>query len=188
MRRWQDPAACRVLIDVLHDDNETVQEWAAAAVGDVGCTDAVLALEDLRRQQLRDGVPPHFTGPVAVRRSLTRLGARDPIVPPEVEKLSVHLRSLGKAWPVGVAADAVEALARHDQVVLYVMFWRQDPSREPYWQEHEGAGWSLNLDLPWQDNVIAGREAALIEISGATNSYGLLVKVEWIDRSDLESH
>ena len=186
MVRWEDRAACEALTDLLDDDNETVREWAAGAVGAIGCIGAVPALEGLRQRQLRDGVPPRFTGPVAVRHALTQLGARDPVLPAEVQELSVQARNLGTVWPLNVVATAIEVLARHDQAVLYVMFWRQEPSGELYWQDHERSGWSLDSDRPWEENVTAGREAALLEIECAPDTDELLASLEWIDRSDLE--
>lgn len=66
------------------------------------------------------------------------------------------------------------------------MLWRQGKDGQLYGQSHESLSWSFDLDAGWHRNVLAAREAALVEASALPQHRdGLMVSMEWIDAVDV---
>lgn len=55
-----DQRACSSLIALLRDDDATVVEWSASALGSLGCREAVMPLLELRSRLVAIRVPPDW--------------------------------------------------------------------------------------------------------------------------------
>lgn len=179
-----DPAAGPALIDLLSNQNETVREWSAWAVAELGVRDAVPALVDAYQRQRASGGGPECGEAVAIRRALTALGARRDIVPPLTASLLTRVGRLERAWPSARLADVVNDLADHDQAVLYFQLWATIDGGT-CWNGHESLDEPLDVDRPWPRVVEATREAALIEAALVVSRSNLFATIEWVDHADL---
>lgn len=123
---------------------------------------------------------------MAVRGALAVLGARRPVVPPLLrQQAAVHRTGL-VVWPASSLERLVDELAKAGQVLLYFMVWRQGENGQLYSQSHESLSWSFDRNADWRVNVLAAREAALIEGSALPQRRdGLMVSMEWIDQVDV---
>ncbi|GIJ46740.1 hypothetical protein Val02_36260 [Virgisporangium aliadipatigenens] len=176
-------AAGPVLIDLLSSEHDTVREWSALAIEQLGVRGAVPALQAAyRRLRLGDGRLDDGEA-VALRRVLTQLGARQEVMPPLTASLRVSDRALDRLWPVGPLTDLVNDLADHGQAVLYFMLFSVT-DRGTFWQGHESLGQELDRRAPWSEFVEAARENALLEAAFVPAQPHLFVDLEWIDESD----
>jgi hypothetical protein len=114
-----DAAAGPALIDLLGSEHETVREWSAWAIGELGIREAALMLLAAYRRQRASGDGPDRTEAVAIRHALTVLGARQEVLPPLTASLRTRAGSLKRTWPSARLVDVVNDLADHDQAVLY---------------------------------------------------------------------
>lgn len=173
------------LTALLRDEDETVREWAAGALGRLGYAPAVPELLALRQRLLIEQVPLDWTQPVAVRGALTALGQRRVVVPAAL-RATVESRATGQVWPAAQLEDLLSALAAADQVVLYFQVWRRHERFGLTGQPHEASGWQLTTAGDWSDQVQQAYEAALLEASDLPPDRGdLVVSIEWIAASDV---
>jgi hypothetical protein len=115
-----DQRACSTLITLLRNDDATVVEWAARALGSLGCREAVASLLELRARLVATRVPPDWTGPVALRHALSDLGARQAVVP--VVSVNLKVQRPDTDMELFRSADlttVIEDLAGASQVILY---------------------------------------------------------------------
>ncbi len=185
-----DRTACTGLITLLDEDDDIAREWAAEALGSLGCTDAVPALTALKDRMITARVPPHWTGPVRVRRALTDLGARIPVAPPLTRSLA--LPKEGSAlWSSAAIPDVVADLAAAQQVVLGFSLWWATTDGHRYWEGHDSVDWVFDWDSPWDANVRDACEAALTDAAFVPDGPYLpspgkmTAHIEWIDESDI---
>src|SRR5882672_1087056 len=80
-QRIGDRRAASVLIPMLRSDHDTVREWAGGALGDLDVREAVPELHAAYGRTKDRGTPPDWTEPQAIRDALTKLGAREDVVP-----------------------------------------------------------------------------------------------------------
>lgn len=180
----EDPRACPALLQLLTDGAETVVEWSASALGAMGCRDAIGPVQEVRSRAVVEQVPPDWTGPVAFRRALTDLGARQPVVPRLTTELLRQEGSSGmQVVPAGHLPAVVEDLAEHDQVVLGLTLWRLGGDGHLYWTQGTYEEWDFDWSAPWVWSVAAAKQAALIAAESVASD--LLVRIEWIDESDV---
>jgi hypothetical protein len=67
-----DQRACSSLMALLRDDDATVIEWSASALGSLGCGEAVVPLLELRSRLVATRVPPDWVARwLCVARSVT---------------------------------------------------------------------------------------------------------------------
>jgi hypothetical protein len=183
-----DARACSSLISLLQDDDTTVVEWSAQALGRLGCRQAVGPLLDLRSRMVAARVPPDWTGPVALRWALSALGARQAVVPEKTARLKVQ--RAGRAMQLFRSADltaVIDDLARHSQVLLYFQVWRTENEDHLYWVRGEHEQWTFDWSAPWSDNVAAAHAVARANAARLVPQPDLLVQPEWIDRDDLSA-
>lgn len=180
----KDQRACPALLELLADDDETVVEWSASALGVLRCHDAIGPLRDVWSRAVAAQVPPDWTGPVALRRALTDLGARQPVVPSLTARLLQQENdSEMQLVPSAHLAAVVEDLADHDQVVLGFTLWHVAEDGHLHWTDSRHAEWDFDWSARWMDSVAAARQAALD--AAATVAPRLLVHIEWVDETDL---
>jgi hypothetical protein len=79
-----DPRCGPVLITLLDGEDPPVREWATMTFAELHIDGAV---EPLRRACPKPRTLPDWAEPGGIRRALTELGARTPVVPP----LTAHL-------------------------------------------------------------------------------------------------
>jgi HEAT repeat protein len=179
-----DAAAGPALIDLLGSEHETVREWSAWAIAELGLREAVPKLRAAYRRQRVSGDGPDWTEAVAIRHALTVLGARLVVLPPLTASLRTTAGSIQRAWPSARLADVVNDLADHDQAVLYFQLWAviDDGS---FWNGRERLDEPLDFGKPWRKVVDDARESALVEAAFVVARPNLFVTVEWIDRADV---
>ncbi|WP_232234172.1 HEAT repeat domain-containing protein [Micromonospora chokoriensis] len=179
-----DAAAGPVLIDLLGSADETVREWSARAVAELGVREAVPQLRAAYRQQRLSGGELDWSEAVAIRAALTALGARHEVLPPLTAALRTTAASIQSAWPSARLVDVVNDLADHDQAVLYFMLWAVIDGRA-FWNGHESVDEPLDVGKPWRQVVEDARESALLEAALVVPRPNLFATVEWIDRADV---
>lgn len=182
--RLGDAAAGPALIDLLGSGHETVREWSASAIAELGVREAVPTLWAAYRRQRLSGDGPDWTEAVAIRHALTVLGARHEVLPPLTASLRTTAGSIQRAWPAARLVDVVNDLADHDQAVLYFQMWAVIDGGM-FWNGHEGLDEPLDLGRPWPRVVADARESALIEVAFVVARPNLFATVEWIDRADV---
>ncbi|WP_330440903.1 HEAT repeat domain-containing protein [Micromonospora sp. NBC_00821] len=178
-----DAAAGPALIDLLSSEHETVREWSALAIAELGLREAVPKLRDAYRRQRGSGDGPDWTEAVAIRHALTVLGARQEVLPPLTASLPTTAGSIQRAWPSARLVDVINDLADHDQAVLYLQLWAVTDGRT-FWNDHERLDKPLDFGKPWQQVVEDARESALIEAAFVVARPNLFATVEWIDCAD----
>lgn len=184
LEAWSYAAAAPALTELLADESSTVRQWAAAALGQLGCIEAVPELQRLHSRLRAEDVPPDWIEPVAVRRALRDLGARQQVVPPALAR-SVEHREHGDVWPAAIIGQLLDQLAEHGQVILGFQLWRQDDGTRLFWQDHASLGWQLDRSTDWKTNVEGAVDAARTEAACLPDDRaGLFVTMEWIDSSD----
>jgi hypothetical protein len=181
----QDARACAALLALLADEDETVMEWSAEALGALRCPDAVQPLERVLARLIAEQVPPDWIVPITVRVALAELGARRPVVPSVTTNLQVR-RDDTETWLCRSSdlAAVVDDLAEHRQVVLGFTLWRIRGDGLS-WTKCPCDDWSFDWSARWADNVSAAWQAARRSISTITPSSDLLAHVSWIDEADV---
>ncbi|MEV0190672.1 HEAT repeat domain-containing protein [Kitasatospora purpeofusca] len=106
----KDPRPGSALIDLLESENATVRQWAATALADLGIQRAVPALRRAYEAFRQRGEAPDDCEGTALRRALTDLGAREPVLPPRAAALRASPDILDQAWPT---AHLAEGRSRH---------------------------------------------------------------------------
>jgi PBS lyase HEAT-like repeat-containing protein len=181
-----DPRACSSLIALLRDDDATVVEWSARALGSLGCREAVGPLVELRSRLVAARVPPDWTGPVVLRRALSDLGARQAVVPVVTANLKVQRADLGmQFFRSADLTTVIEDLAGLSQVILYFQVWRIGDDGRLYWVQGDREEWAFDWSAPWSDNVAAAHAVARANAARLVPEPDLLVQPEWIDEEDL---
>ncbi len=169
------------LRSLLHSENETVREWAAYALGEFGAVDAVPQLEQLLSASRQRGTPPDWTEPVAIRRALTKLGARRKVIPLRLADQVVEVTDLEHAVPGEKLELALAALREADQVVLYFQRWRP-------WRDTSswigGSGWELDWTSPWKTLVSDSHREASEAARTQAREEAAIVTIEWMAESD----
>jgi hypothetical protein len=170
-----DARAGSVLIAMLRDEDDTVREWSARALGELGVRDAV---PELRRAYQAVRVPLDWSEPVAIRVALTALGARKEVLP---ARSAVDEGLLRQAWPVEHLPEVIEQLADARQLVLYFMYWKR-------WRDThtfvDTPSWELDWALPWDALVESARRDALEAARQAGTPDATLATVTWMDEAD----
>jgi hypothetical protein len=182
---YGDRRAGPALVGLLNDADTTVRERAANALGALGYAEAGPALVRLKARLLRDLVRPDVTEAVAVRSVLTLFGLQRRVTP-DLTRTLARDTGHGQVWPVARLAEVLRDLADHDQVVLYFMIWRVGDHGQLYWTARERAGWAFDRSLPWSENVVGAREAALLEAAFIQDTADLVAMIEWIDEGDVD--
>lgn len=178
-----DIAAGPVLIDLLSSEHDTVREWSASTIEQLGISDAVQALQAAyQRLRVRDGELDGGEA-AAIRSALTRLGARKEVMPPLTASLLVSERGLDRAWPVDRLTHVINDLADHRQAVVYFMLFSVT-DRGTVRLGHELLDSDLDWHAPWLEVVEAARENALVEAAVADQRPHPFVTLEWIAESD----
>jgi hypothetical protein len=179
-----DTAAGPALIDLLASEHDTVRDWAAQAIAELGVREAVPMLQVAYQRQRASGDGPDWTEAVAIRHALTVLGARREVLPPLTASSRTTAGSIQRAWPATRLVEVVNDLADHDQAVLYFKLWAVIDG-SAYWNGHDRLDQALDLAKPWRQVVAEARESALIEAAFVVARPNLFATVEWIDRADV---
>jgi hypothetical protein len=176
-----DARAGAVLVPMLRDSDDTVREWAARALGELGVREAVPELHSAYDAVRRRGTPLDWTEPERIRSALTALGARPEVVPERVAELSVSDRKIGRWWPAEHLPEVIEQLADARQLVLYFMYWER-------WRDGriwvDTPSWELDWSLAWNALVETARSGALEAVRQAGTPAGTLATVSWMDEAD----
>ncbi len=179
-----DVAAGPALIGLLGSEDDTVREWSAWAIAELGVRDAVPVLRDAYRRQRLSGNGPDWTEAVAIRHALTVLGARQEVLPPLTASLQTIAGSMRRAWSSARLVDVVNDLADHDQAVLYFQLWAVIEGGT-FWNGHEQLDEPLDFGKPWRQIVEDARESALVEAAIVVARPNLFTTLEWINRADV---
>jgi hypothetical protein len=121
---------------------------------------------------------------VAIRHTLTVLGARQEVLSPLTASLRTTAGSMQRVWPAARLVDVVDDLADHDQAVLYFQLWVVTDGGT-FWNDYERLDGPLDFGQPWQQVVVDARESVLIEVALVVPRPNLFASVEWIDRADV---
>jgi hypothetical protein len=124
-----DERAGPTLIALLDSEDHVVREWAAGALGELRINDAIDPLKLAYERVKARRTPLHWTEPLAIRNALTRLGAREEIIPPSVARL--RLQRMGpnprhyweRSWEREHVAEVIDALADAGQAIVTVIAW-----------------------------------------------------------------
>ncbi len=122
-----DVAAGSVLTELLSSEHDTVREWSARALAELGVREAVPALRAACRRQRASGDGPDLTEAAEIRDALTVLGGRRPVVPPLTASLRVPVPGtdpVWRAWPPGRLEEVINELAGYRQAVLCLQVWQ----------------------------------------------------------------
>jgi hypothetical protein len=66
-----------------------------------------------------------------------------------------------------------------------LVIWRVADHGQLSWTQHDGVDWAFDRSLPWSENVVGGRDAALLEAEFVQDTGDLVAMIEWIDESDV---
>jgi hypothetical protein len=143
----------------------------------------VPALSAAYRRQRASGDPPDYSEAVGLRHALTVLGGRRPVLPPLTASYATTVQGPGEVWPAAHAAEVVDDLAGHGQVVLYLQLW-QVRDGTAYWRRHDSLDGDLDWTAPWPQLVHAARESALLEAAFLPQQHDFVMTVKWIDELD----
>jgi hypothetical protein len=179
----KDPRAGRVLIALLASEFDTVRDWAAGALGELGIDDAIQPLMEAYNATKQRGTPPDWTEPESIRSALTALGARKPVVPPFTASLAMRTRYGFDAWPSIRLADVLEDLATYKQVVAYFQLWRVKDSDDLYWIR--GSGYKLDWNLPWDELVVEASQRSRAAATALEPGPDTVATISWLNSSDL---
>lgn len=183
-----DPRACSSLIGLLRDDDATLVEWSARALGNLGCREAIVPLLELRSRLVATRLPPDWTGPVALRRALSDLGARQAVVPVVTANLKVQRSDTGmELFRSADLTTVIEDLAGARQVILYFQVWRIRDDGHLYWVQSDHEKWQFDWSAPWSGNVAAAHAVARANAAKLVPEPDLLGQLEWIDEGDLSA-
>ncbi|MBO0831741.1 MAG: hypothetical protein J2P28_07515 [Actinobacteria bacterium] len=183
-----DHCACSALIALLEDDDATVVEWSARALGSMGCRAAVVPLLELRSRLVATREPPDWTGPVAVRQALRDLGALQAVVPVVTANLKVERPDTDmQLFRCADLTTVLDDLAGASQVILDFQVWRIGDGGHLYWVQGDHEQWAFDWSAPWSDNVAAAHAVARANAAKLVARPDLLVQPEWIDQDDLSA-
>lgn len=173
--------AIPALRNLLASEHDTVREWAARALGELGAQEAVPELAMLMTESRRRGTPPGWTEPVAIRHALTKLGARDAVIPSGLAASIIKDKRLTQPLPDSYLEEALSALGDAEQVVLYYQRWR--PSRDT-WIWTDGQSWELDWSSHWPALVAESRQLATEAARSRTPDDSAVVTIEWMSKAD----
>lgn len=180
-----DPGSAAVLIELLADESAVVRECAAEALAELRIERAVPAIQLAYAAFRRSGEPPDYREGVGLRRALADLGAREPVLPPEVAALRVPAGSFRHVWPVEHLGRVIGILAEHGQAVLYFQLWQVRPEGGVFRAEFCQIDWSVDRTLAWDRIVTHCRDWAGLVAAEITPRPGLVATIEWIAAADL---
>ncbi|WP_410648022.1 HEAT repeat domain-containing protein [Amycolatopsis sp. cmx-4-54] len=180
-----DQRADEPLITLLDSEHDTVREWAAGALGRRQVHDAIPALRRSYQASLARHDRPDWSEPVGLRRALTDLGARNPVVPWLTASLQETIVDAWPAWPSTRIIDVLDDLANHGQVTLYFQLWRVEPDGQTYWVELPTDDTMLDFTQPWPHVVAHARNRAVNQARQAQLGEHIVAAIEWIDERDL---
>ncbi|MEV0871332.1 HEAT repeat domain-containing protein [Streptomyces sp. NPDC049950] len=172
------------LIALLGSDDSTVREWAATALATLKIDGAVEPVRRAFRACPERATPPDWSEPEGIRRALTELGARTPVVPPLITRLRATPADNAPGWPSARFTGIINDPADHAQVILHSQFWQVAAART-YDVSGPGPDRGLDWTAPWQHLVEESRTWPLLEASGAPTDDTIFVAPTWIDRTDL---
>ncbi len=172
-----------VLIDLLNSEHDTVREWSASAIAQLGVRTAGPALQAAYQRLRTEGRRLDDSEAVTIRRVLTELGIRREVAPPMMASLATPAGTLDRAWPVDRLDELITELADCRQAVLYFTVWSVTDGRT-FWHGHESLDREFDQHAPWTTVVEAAREVALVEAAFVPRRPNLYVTVEWIDEAD----
>lgn len=176
-----DPRAGSVLIPMLRSDHDTVREWAAQALGDLGVREAVPGLQAAYERAKQSRIPPDWSEPQSIRDALTQLGARDEVIPALVRERIRTEPIIGRCWLPSDLPDVIESLAAASQVVLSFTYWER-------WRDTrtwvETPSWDLDWSLPWDRLIASARNDALDAAARAGTPGDTVAVVRWLDEAD----
>lgn len=173
--------AIPALTGMLTSEDATVREWAARALGGLGAQDAVPRLRELLLKSRTRGTPPDWTEPVAIRHALTKLGARNLVIPKELGPRIVEDEQLSLAVPDDSLEDALLALKDAGLVVLYFQRWR--PWKDT-WTRIDGETWELDWSSPWTTLLAESNQLATQAAQARTTDDSAIVTIEWMTAED----
>jgi HEAT repeat protein len=180
-QRISDPRAGTVLIPMLRSDHDTVREWAAQALGDLGVREAVPGLQAAYERAKQSRIPPDWSEPQSIRDALTQLGARDEVIPALVRERIRTEPIIGRCWLPSDLPDVIESLAAASQVVLSFTYWER-------WRDTrtwvETPSWDLDWSLPWDRLIASARNDALDAAARAGTPADTVAVVSWLDEAD----
>ncbi|MFF7323371.1 HEAT repeat domain-containing protein [[Kitasatospora] papulosa] len=110
------------LIALLGNDDSTVREWAATALATLKIDDAVEPVRRAFRACPERATPPDWSEPEGIRRALTELGARTPVVPALITRLRATPADNAPGWPSARFTGIINDPADHAQVILHSQF------------------------------------------------------------------
>jgi len=185
LRELRAHEAGPALISLLGSEHETVRDWAAQALGDLGVTEAVPDLKTAYRATRQRNVPLDYTEPLSLRWALTQLGGRTEVLPAIAARYMTTASSGLRLWPTEQLSEVLRDLAAHDQAVLFVQTWRPKDGNV-YWQR-TGLDWTTEIDFtrPWTEIISQTLEWGELLSQSLQPDDELLASVVWIDRSDL---
>jgi hypothetical protein len=180
-----DARAEMPLVDLLTSEHDTVREWAAIALGEMGFVDAVPALQRAYQACKDRGTPPDWSEPAGFRFALTELGARHPITPPLTASLRTTTPNGVQLWPLLRVFEVFDDLAAHDQVVLYFQLWSVEPHGGMYDRLVPDTGAELDFDQPWSALVQQAHRRATANADQATIDDNVVATIQWINEGDV---
>ncbi|MGW2376992.1 HEAT repeat domain-containing protein [Kitasatospora sp. NPDC001683] len=180
-----DPRPADVLIGLLVSDCDTVRQWAAEALAKLGIRRAVPALRRAHEAFRRRGEAPDHSEGAALRRSLTALGAREPVLPARAAALRAASADPDPVWPTVHLAEAIEDLAVHGQAVLDFQVWQRRVDGTFGYHPGPGIDWDVDRRKPWAEIVAHCRDWALLAAEATDRAPDLVAAIDWIDASDL---
>lgn len=180
-QKISDPRAGSVLIPMLRSDHDTVREWSAQALGDLGVREAVAELQAAYERARQSRVPPDWSEPQSIRDAITQLGAREEVIPALVLERIRPEPIIGRCWLPSDLSDIIESLAAASQVVLSFMYWER-------WRDTrtwvETPSWDFDWSLPWDQLVASARNDALDAAARAGTPADTVAVVRWLDEAD----
>ena len=180
-----DPKAADVLINLLDSDSDTVRQWAAEALAELGVDRAVPALDRAYDAFRQRGEPPDHSEGEGMRWALTRLGARRVVLPPRSAALRASDDEANPVWPTVHLAEVVEDLAAHAQAVLYFQIWQIGADGRRFWRGASDVDWNLDRAWAWDRNVEHCRDWAVLAAEAVDKRPDLVASISWIDATDL---
>jgi HEAT repeat protein len=180
LEEFGDERAGPILISLLESDERVVREWVADALGTLGIRGAIDPLKLTYERAKARGTPLHWTEPTALRRALTKLGAREEVIPPSVERLRRIDSTTGRYWEWEHADEVVDALADADQAIVLVQIWEG-----PGGMRVRAHGGEPDWSLPWRALVQQTRRAAKSVLSGSDAPPDAVVTLEWMKENDM---
>jgi hypothetical protein len=182
LRELGDPRAGSVLTSMLLSEYDTVREWAADALGEIGVKEAVPELRRAYDEVRRGGTTLDSSEPETLRRALTALGARTEVVPSGIETSSRVEGKLGRCWAVEDLGAVLEALANADQLILSFQFWER-------WNDthtcRQTPRWEFDWSLSWPELVAATRVKALEAAHIAGTPKNTVATLSWMKEEDV---